>query len=78
MYYHEDLRGKVTFKVKGVNTKNSDVTYEQLCDLFLTKSSIKFTGQVQYRRVPKIAGIGVIITENLEKAYALQRDSKRT
>lgn len=78
MYYHEDLRGKVTFKVKGVNTKNSDVTYEQLCDLFLSKSSIKFTGQVQYRRVPKIAGIGVIITENLEKAYALQRDSKRT
>lgn len=78
MYYHQDLSGKVTFKVKGVNTKNSDITYEQLCELFITKSSIKFTDQTQYRRVPKLQGVGVMITENLEKSYILQLDSKRT
>jgi len=77
MYYHQDLNGKITFKVKGVNTSKREITYEQLVGLFLEKSSAKFINQTQYRRVPKHSGVGVIITEGLSKSYDLITNSKR-
>jgi hypothetical protein len=78
MYYHRDLNGKVVFKVKGVNTKVSELpTYEELCSLFINKSTVKFTDQTQYRRTPKIEGTGVIIADNLVKRYNLASNSKR-
>jgi hypothetical protein len=79
MYYHRDLNGKVTFKVKGVDTKVSELpSYEGLCELFITKSSITFTNQTQYRRVAKLEGMGIIIADNLSKRYQLASNSKRT
>jgi hypothetical protein len=79
MYYHRDLNGKVTFKVKGVDTKVSELpTYEGLCELFITKSSITFTDQTQYRRVAKLEGMGIIIADNLTKRYQLATNAKRT
>jgi hypothetical protein len=78
MYYHRDLNGKAVFKVKGVNTKVSELpTYEDLCSLFINKSTVKFTDQTQYRRTPKIEGTGIIIADNLVKRYNLASNSKR-
>ena len=78
IYYLEDLNGKITFKVKGVNTNNRDLNYEGLEYLFISKRSAKFTKQIQFRRVSKDRDMGIIITENLEKAYELQLSSKRS
>lgn len=78
MYYHVDMTGKETFKVKGVNTKKSEYSYEDLVALFVKRESIKFVDQTQYRRVPKVQGTGIMITEGLTKAYDLGTRSKRT
>ena len=77
MYYHEDLSGKVTFKVKGVKTDNADYTYEDLVYRFLKGASLKFVDQTQYRRAPKNTGMGIIITQGIEKMYQLAIRSKR-
>ena len=77
MYYHEDLAGKATFKVKGVNTNKSEYTYEDLVYNFIKGASIKFIDQTQFRRTPKNSNIGIIITEGLTKRYTLATRSKR-
>ena len=77
MYYHEDLNGKITFKVKGVNTKGSEYTYEDLLYNFIKKTSIKFIDQTQFRRTIYTDSIGITIQEGLEKTYDLATNAKR-
>ena len=77
IYYLEDLNGKITFKVKGVSTKASEYTYEDLTYTFIKGTSIKFTNQTQFRHIPKHKGLGIMIIDNLAKEYELQISSKR-
>jgi len=75
------MDGKISFKVKGVNTSKSGVEnfkYEDLAATFIAKASIKFTNQTQFRRLPKVQGIGITIIENLIKEYTLATNCKRT
>jgi len=74
------MDGKISFKVKGVNTSKAGVEnfkYEDLAATFITKTSVKFTNQTQFRRLPKVQGAGITIIENLIKEYTLATNCKR-
>jgi len=77
MYYLVDMEGKVTFKVKGVNTKTSTYTYEELCKFLTDTTPITFTKQIQFASIPLVHGSGVVINKDLVKTYAL-KETKRT
>ena len=77
MYYLVDMEGKVTFKVKGVNTKTSTYTYDELCKFLTETTPITFNKQIQFASIPLVHGAGIVIHKDLVKTYAL-KETKRT
>jgi hypothetical protein len=74
MYYFKTVDGQLKFKVKGVSTKNSLYTYEELIKFLLEKGSITFTNQQSFNNFPLKLGAGIIIKEGLSKTYkAIER-----
>ena len=74
MYYFKTVDGQLKFKVKGVSTKNSLYTYEELVKFLLEKGSITFTNQQSFNNFPLKLGAGIIIKEGLSKTYkAIER-----
>ena len=72
MYYLVDMNGKVTFKVKGVNTSTSNFTYEQLIYTLKEAGKLNFTQQTQFKRVQVVEqGVGIKVQEDLVKSYSL-------
>jgi hypothetical protein len=76
MYYFKSLDGTTKFKVKGVSTKLSNYTKEELLNLLLEKGNITFTDQKTFNNFPLSKGSGIIVKEGLSKTYRLI-DTKR-
>ena len=79
MYWYETSTGKVVFKVKGVSTRNSNYTYENLKALFLAQEFITFKDQQQFRNLK--TGLhfeGVKVVTDVMKTYNIYAHSKRT
>ena len=77
MYYFSTLNGDCKFKVKGVSTKGSTYTYEELVQILKDKGRITFTNQKSFNNFPLKSGAGIIVKENLSKTYAML-ETKRT
>lgn len=78
MYYLEAINGKKTFKVKGVDTSESQYTYEALVELFKAGSSVVFAGQTQFATAKtKSTFKGIRISEDIVKSYKLGLRVKR-
>ena len=76
MYYLVDMTGKVTFKVKGVNTKTRLYDYGDLAHCLLTSLPITFRCQTQFASIPLVHGSGIVINKDLIKTYTL-KETKR-
>lgn len=78
MYYTVAESGKVTFKVKGVSTKNRVYTYEDLLSMFLTNTPITFTDQLSFKSMKRARRyLGLKIIEDLSKTYKIFGSIKR-
>lgn len=77
MYYFKNQLGELKFKVKGVNTKGSDLCLPMLVDILTTRGKLTFTNQIAFMNLPLKDGSGVLIKENLTKSFNII-DTKRS
>ena len=79
MYAVQTADGKLTFKVKGVNTSLIEQpTMEELITTFVNKTPFSFNKQVCFKSV-KVEGkmLGISVIENLIKVYNVFTATKR-
>jgi hypothetical protein len=78
MYYTEAISGKITFKVKGVSTKDSKYNYNDLLSIFLNNTPMTFEDQLSFKSMKsKNTYLGLKIIEDLAKTYNIFACLKR-